>query len=276
LLDELNEFYVVDPACGSGHFLTSVVEEIVNARQALYGQMGSHPSRHRLKKTTVQNNMYGVDIMDSGIEITKLRLWLSIIAELQEDDLDSLSQEDLALPNIVFNIRQGNSLIGYLGFPDETNEGEYTFENWSDDSVERRYKDIIDEINAYQESSAFPEKAEEHRQNAKDLLEEYRSDLDNKTVDQFRAFTENVTDEDVRAHDTFHWVLEFAEVFADDGFDVVVGNPPWDEIKSDRKEFFVKYDPVFRSLPTHGMDERQEELLEDEDIKTSGRRTSHG
>jgi len=110
----------------------------------------------------------------------------------------------------------------------------------------------------------------------KDLLEEYRSDLDNKTVDQFRAFTENVTDEDVRAHDTFHWVLEFAEVFADDGFDVVVGNPPWDEIKSDRKEFFVKYDPVFRSLPTHGMDERQEELLEDEDIKTSGRRTSHG
>jgi hypothetical protein len=267
LLDELNEFYVVDPACGSGHFLTSVVEEIVNTRQALYAQMGSHPSRHRLKTTTVQNNMYGVDIMDSGIEITKLRLWLSIIAELQEDDLDSLSQEELALPNIVFNIRQGNSLIGYLGFPDETDDGEYTFENWSDDSVERRYKDIIDEINAYQESNAFPEKAEEHRQNAKDLLKEYRSDLDNKTVDQFRAFTENVTDEDVRAHDTFHWVLEFAEVFADEGFDVVVGNPPWDEIKSDRKEFFVKYDPVFRSLPTHGMDERQKELLEDEDIK---------
>ena len=268
LLDEVNEFRVVDPACGSGHFLTSVVEEIVNTRQALYARIDSYPSRHRLKKTTVQNNMYGVDIMGSGIEITKLRLWLSVMAEIQEDDLDSMSQDDLALPNIVFNIRQGNSLIGYLGFPDETHDGGgHTFETWSEDSVGRRYQDIIDEINAYQESSEFPEKAEEHRRKANSLLEDYRSELDNKVVDQFRAFTDNVTEEDVRSHDTFHWVLEFAEVFADEGFDVVVGNPPWDEIKSDRKEFFVKYDPIFRSLSTHGMDHRQEELLEDEDVK---------
>jgi len=75
---------------------SSVVEEIVNARQALYGQMGSTPAATASKKTTVQNNMYGVDIMDSGIEITKLRLWLSIIAELQEDDLDSLSQTKIS------------------------------------------------------------------------------------------------------------------------------------------------------------------------------------
>ena len=268
LLDEVNQFRVVDPACGSGHFLTSVVEEIVNARQALYGCIDSYPGRHRLKKNTVQENMYGVDIMGSGIEITKLRLWLSVMAEIQEDDLDSMSQDDIALPNIVFNIRQGNSLIGYLGFPDETDDGGgYTFETWSDDSVETRYQDIIEEINAYQQSSEFPEKAEEHRQNANRLLEEYRSELDNKVVDQFRAFTDSVTEDDVRAHDTFHWVLEFAEAFSDGGFDVVVGNPPWDEIKSDRKEFFVKYDPVFRSLSTHGMDQRQEELLEDENVQ---------
>lgn len=59
LLDEVNKFRVVDPACGSGHFLTSVLEEIVNIRKALYAQNESYPDEYRLKKTTVLNNIYG-------------------------------------------------------------------------------------------------------------------------------------------------------------------------------------------------------------------------
>jgi hypothetical protein len=38
LLSDLDGFYVVDPGMGSGHFLTSVVEDIVNVRQALYAR----------------------------------------------------------------------------------------------------------------------------------------------------------------------------------------------------------------------------------------------
>jgi len=77
LLADIDDFYVVDPSMGSGHFLTSVVEEITNIRQELWAQTEQYPNRHRVKQATVQNNIYGVDIMEPAVEIGKLRLWLS-------------------------------------------------------------------------------------------------------------------------------------------------------------------------------------------------------
>jgi len=266
LLAELDEFYVVDPAMGSGHFLTSVVEEIVNVRQALYAQQESHPSRHRLKKTTVQNNIYGVDIMDPAVQIGKLRLWLSIIAELREEDLEELDVEEIALPNITFNIRQGNSLIGYVGFPEETDDGMATFERWAEDSVRSRYEDVIEQIELYEEYSAFPERAEEHRRKANELLETYRNELDEDILTDFRNIVDSVSQGDLDAYTPFHWVLEFAEVYAKGGFDVVIGNPPWDRLRPTRDDFFMRFDETFHSLPPEAKDERQEELLADSDI----------
>lgn len=45
-------------------------------------------------------------------------------------------------------------------------------------------------------------------------------------------------------HRFFHWHLEFPEVFADGGFDCVLGNPPWERIKIQEKEFFASRDPA--------------------------------
>jgi len=86
LLGEVDNFRVVDPACGSGHFLTSVLEEIVGVRRALWAHTDSYPHEQALKKTTVQHNIYGVDIVGPAVEIAKLRCWLSVIAELQQED----------------------------------------------------------------------------------------------------------------------------------------------------------------------------------------------
>lgn len=41
----------------------------------------------------------------------------------------------------------------------------------------------------------------------------------------------------------FHWPLEFPEVFEKGGFDCVLGNPPWERIKLQEKEFFASRDP---------------------------------
>ncbi|MFB6234917.1 MAG: Eco57I restriction-modification methylase domain-containing protein [Halopenitus sp.] len=266
LLSELDEFYVVDPGMGSGHFLTSVVEEIVNVRQALYARQENYPSRHRLKKTTVQNNIYGVDIMEPAVEIGKLRLWLSIISELREEDLDDLDVEEIALPNITFNVRQGNTLIGYVGFPEETEDGLATFERWSEDSVRSRYEDVIEQIELYEEYSAFPERSEEHRQRANELLEEYRDELDDDILEDFSEIVDGVTEDDLEEYKPFHWVLEFAEVYAEGGFDVIVGNPPWDRLTPQRDDYFSRYDEDFRSLLPEAKAERQEKLLEDPEI----------
>ncbi len=47
----------------------------------------------------------------------------------------------------------------------------------------------------------------------------------------------------------FHWELEFPEVFVTGkgGFDAIVGNPPWETLQPLSKEFFTKYDPIFRT-----------------------------
>jgi hypothetical protein len=297
LEDVVDEFYVVDPACGSGHYLTSVLEEIVSIRTALYAQMDSHPSRFRLKKTTVQNNIYGVDIVGPAVEIGKLRCWLSIVAELSNDEVDTLDTAELALPNIAFNLRTGNSLIGFTTFPESTDDGGYTLEAFNQDSVRSRYQDVIEQINKYERAGkqGLSERAEDHYRKAHDLLEEYRPELDSLIYDEFLDLNINInsdtlrddygedvdseifetieddlatgiTKTDIDEFDTFHWILEFAEVYAHGGFDVVVGNPPWEVLMSNRDDYFSGHDPLFRTRFLEEKNEIQRELLEDEDI----------
>ena len=268
LLDEVDQFRVVDPACGSGHFLTSVLEEIVNIRKALYAQNESYPDEYRLKKTTVLNNIYGVDLMGPAVEIAKLRCWLSIISELETENVNDLAEDDaLALPNIAFNLREGNSLIGYTGFPEMNGDDQYRLGSFSEDSVRDRYQDIIDEIEKH-EQAIDSETAENHRRRAFEKLRNAREELiDDIHGDFIEAGIDDLKPEKVAELEPFNWVLEFAEVYADGGFDVVVGNPPWDRIKPLRDDFFVRHDREFRTLMPKAKDARQEELLEDREIQ---------
>lgn len=267
LLDEVNEFRVVDPACGSGHFLTSVLEEIVNIRKALYAQNESYPDEYRLKKTTVLNNIYGVDLMGPAVEIAKLRCWLSVISELETENVDDLASDDaLALPNIAFNLREGNSLIGYTGFPEMNDDDQYRLGSFSEDSVRDRYQGIIDEIEKH-EKAIDSEMAEKHRRRAFEKLRDAREELiDDIHADFVEAGIDDIKPEKVAQLEPFNWVLEFAEVYADGGFDVVVGNPPWDRIKPLRDDFFTRYDREFRTRLPEAKDAKQEELLDDPEI----------
>ena len=47
----------------------------------------------------------------------------------------------------------------------------------------------------------------------------------------------------------FHWPLEFPDVMAAGGFDVVLGNPPWERIKLQEQEFFASRDPEIAQAP---------------------------
>jgi hypothetical protein len=267
-LDEVDEFRTVDPGCGSGHFLTSVLEEIVNIRKSLYAQNESYPDEYRLKKTTVLNNIYGVDMMGPAVEIAKLRCWLSVISELETENVDDLAEADaLALPNIAFNLREGNSLIGYTGFPEMNGDDQYRLGSFSEDTVRDRYQDIIDEIEKH-EQAIDSETAEMYRRNAFEKLRKAREELiDDIHGDFLEAGIDDITPEMVNEMEPFNWVLEFAEVYADGGFDVVVGNPPWDVLAPNRDEFFSRYDAQFRGKSPDEKESKQEELLQDEEIR---------
>lgn len=48
----------------------------------------------------------------------------------------------------------------------------------------------------------------------------------------------------------FHWPLEFPEVFADGGFDVILSNPPWEHVELKEQEFFAARDARIAGAPT--------------------------
>lgn len=107
--DELGTLKVIDPSCGSGHFLTGVLDELHRVRMSLlrglHGDELNDADVYKAKKELVLNSIYGVDINPIAIEIAKLRVWLKMVEEGWEEEYGEL-------PNIDINIVDGNSLIG--------------------------------------------------------------------------------------------------------------------------------------------------------------------
>lgn len=121
----LSNLSLLDPACGSGAFLVAAMKTLINVYAAILGKINflgdrkliewkkdiekDHPSiNYYIKKKIITNNLYGVDIMEEATEIAKLRLFLALVSSAQT--VDQLEP----LPNIDFNIMNGNSLIGMM------------------------------------------------------------------------------------------------------------------------------------------------------------------
>ena len=60
----------------------------------------------------------------------------------------------------------------------------------------------------------------------------------------------------------FHWPLQFPQVFARGGFDLVLGNPPWERLKADEQEFFAVRDPIVANAPTASERKKRIKALE--------------
>ena len=107
----LSKIKVCDPACGSGAFLVGMLHEIVSARRIL----NPNHDEYHLKKETIQNCIYGVDIDLGAVEIAKLRLWLSLVVDYELKDIEPL-------PNLDYKIMCGNSLLEELIIGEESIE----------------------------------------------------------------------------------------------------------------------------------------------------------
>lgn len=67
----------------------------------------------------------------------------------------------------------------------------------------------------------------------------------------------------------FHWELEFPDTFNDhkQGFDAILGNPPWETLQPNSKEFFSAIDPLYRSYGNQEAKRYQSQYYEDESIE---------
>ncbi|MFC7227791.1 N-6 DNA methylase [Salinirubellus salinus] len=160
--DRLGDLRVVDPACGSGHFLTTVMEEIQRIRRGLLrglnrGEDPDPETEYESKRELALNSIFGVDVDPIGVEIARLRVWLKIV----EDDWDESFGR---LPNIELNVVSGNSLIG---LPTEQT-GQTSVSVWDD-----RLDELVEVRKQYKQENPDVEK-----QDVLNRLEELRDELD--------------------------------------------------------------------------------------------------
>lgn len=257
---------VLDPTCGSGAFLFAAL----NILQPLYescldrmeafvadlersadhspkkfadfkatlAKMGMHPNaRYFTLKSIILNNLFGVDIMEEAVEICKLRLFLKLAAQVDPDkDLENLGIEPL--PDIDFNIRSGNSLVGYATYDELKNS--LTSKLDFDDSITmitRSAADLQGTFDAFREKQVHGDGSVPLEE--KVTLRQKLAVLENILNKNLAAETGiNVSDDEayrkwLRSHSPFHWFIEFYKIMEQGGFDVIIGNPPYAEIPRD-------------------------------------------
>lgn len=255
---------ILDPTCGSGAFLFAAMnileplyETCINGMRKFNEEnpnlfkenLAELDTKYRsnvqyfIYKTIILNNLYGVDIMHEAVEIAKLRLFLKMVAVVDVDmRADNLGLDPL--PDIDFNIRCGNTLVGYATEEQLNRDLDFS-------------RDIMEEL-ANQE---FREQIKEEMQKVSMTFGRFRKLQLTQSPDDMQAFKEakkelndrlsvlndtlnhklhtsltggNVPYEKwLESHQPFHWLAEYYNIIhGNGGFDVIIGNPPYVEYKS--------------------------------------------
>ena len=299
--DKLLKLTVIDPACGSGHFLLAAARRIATrlARHRAEGTPALSDFRHALRDVA-RSCLHGVDRNPMAVELTKVALWIETV--------------DPGLPLGFFDaqIRCGDALLGVFdlkvledGIPDAA----YKPLIGDDQDTAKYYKKANHDATKGQGGFDFGT-GQVVMPEMKPMALDFSGfrDLPEDTVEQIGAKAKRFTElrkkqgfvrataaanlyvaafllpkvggapagasartvptteelwialnqgkmrqammdalEAARRARAFHWPLEFPDVMQRGGFDVVLGNPPWERVKLEEKEFFATSAPQIAS-----------------------------
>ena len=221
--ERLRTVKICDPAIGSGAFPMGLLRELYLCRIALEDGVKEDPSKSHaeIKKEILQQNIYGVDLDRGAVDIARLRFWLSLVVD-----------EDVPqpLPNLDYKIMQGNSLlerykdIDLSTLASQKTDGRLFFIDDENDASRLSLHHLL--VAYYGEDNHDKKQSLRSRiqQNIEEQLKAQRYEVDLSDVDLF-----------ANAH-FFLWHTWFSEVFADGGFDIVIGNPPYISTKGVDKD----------------------------------------
>lgn len=251
---------VLDPTCGSGAFLFAAlnvleplyfacvtrmrefVEEGGKGKHRFFEEQltlidaDEHPNEeYFIYKSIILHNLYGVDIMKEAVEIAKLRLFLKLVATCDVDYAKpNLGLEPL--PDIDFNIRSGNTLVGYatLADLDKSEQGGLFGDEEKQTILEEA--DVVSRAYArFKDAQLVMHSEPETYKDAKDELNKRLSVLNDK-LNKYLAVTyldpshsKEAYTKWLHSHQPFHWLAEYYTTIAQGGFDVIIGNPPYVE-----------------------------------------------
>jgi hypothetical protein len=292
---------VIDPACGSGHFLLGAARRMATRVAQLRNP--DAPDYNAAMRDVVRDCIHGVDRNPMAIELAKVALWIETV------------EPGKPLGFLDANIQCGDSLLGVFdlkaldeGIPDDAykpltgddketakyymkrnkaekeGQGSLDFTGGGGSLPPARLAASMDDLRHLPEDT-LAQIAEKRRRfsaweaDPKRYATKVACDLyiaafllpkkeglpTNRTVvsvpttahmrtrlagGQIYGPLEAAAVEAASFASAFHWPLAFPEVIiGKGGFDVVLGNPPWERIKLQEQEFFASLDPDIASAP---------------------------
>jgi len=239
IITAIDELKILDPACGSGAFPMGALQKIVfilqqldpNGQYWFKAQIKNVPVELRKnlerehseknfdyirKLGVIRRNIFGVDIQPIATEISRLRCFLTLIVDQKVDDNKDNRGID-PLPNLDFKFVTANSLIS---LPEKENSKE-TIGMFEDTNRINELKDIRDQ---FFNASNF-ERIELKDQFRKIQLE--MSKYYNSVKSAGAELTEMLLSWDPFSHKMTGWFDPEWMFGIKDGFDIVIGNPPY-------------------------------------------------
>ena len=206
----------------------------------ILARIAQHPNRrYFILKSIIINNLYGVDIMDEAVEICKLRLFLKMVAQIDD------GKQIEPLPDIDFNVQAGNTLVGYTTYEEVENAVTGTFD--FDDTMARireRTEDVENLFNQFrqQQTELGGDVTLADKQKLQRKLAELEAELNGYLAGEYRVDADKESDYQqwLSSHQPFHWFLAFYGILDKGGFDVVIGNPPYVEYRKVKKDYTIR------------------------------------
>ncbi len=188
LYDILSKLRILDITSGSGEFLLATARILFELQKSITGKLSLKISDAEIKRIIIESNLFGADLMEEALSISRINLWLWFISNQDVVAFDSSQSIDLD-----FNLVSGNSLIGFV--------------NNHMKEIENIDEGFLHYLNKKRKKNNFK---------INELLE----------------------------MNPIHWCERFPNILGEGGFDLVIGNPPYIEIKKIRnkteKEFFSR------------------------------------
>ena len=224
VLQALDDLKILDPACGSGAFPMGMLQLMLKTYERLDNRFDAYKTKLRI----VQENIYGVDIEPMAVEIARLRAWLSLIVD--EDDDNKIKP----LPNLDFKFIAANSLVS-LSKDFQLGDEKY-------DKVRSKMQFIIGKYFSETDKEEKRKLKEEFNRQSSLLLQTNifgeESELQ-KQLSTFKPF-------DVHAEATFFDPKLMYGLKSSSPFDVIIGNPPYVNVE----KIDSKFKPVYSKFKT--------------------------
>lgn len=230
ITDKLKKVKVLDPACGSGAFPMGLLNRMIDILE----RISPDERIYDLKLSIIENCIYGSDIQSIAAQITKLRFFISLICDCEKD----ASKPNFGiptLPNLETKFVVANSLIG------RKNKGVDVQGDLFVDSEIIRLKNELQKIRHQHfiaDSTAkkvrLRKQDEQLREELRNILKQgYDSQLGAEQLAAWNPYDQNA----VSPFFDPEWMFGVA-----DGFDIVIGNPPYVQLQKNSGELAKLYE----------------------------------